>query len=455
VDLHLSGKAMRLEPSVLRGLSAEADGLGAPLPIVLEARPAAWWASKAVWAVLDQGVFAASNFALGVLLARWVSPEQFGSFAVAQSGFLLAGTFHSGLFSEPMLVFGSARHTRRFLAYFDILLHTHWRATGLASVVLACVAVVCWFLASPSLAGAFLGAALMTPFILFGWLVRRACFARMQPQWAATGGFLYLALLTAGTYILSLVDFLSAFSAFMLMGGSALISGSWILGQLRTASASVEAGPSRREVLQDHWSYGRWSLASSALSWVPGNLYYLVLPMFADVKAVGALKAVSNLVMPILHFNSALASLLLPALASAAKKKSHFNRLVAAGLAVLGGSSLLYWTMLATFRVPIVNAIYRGAYGDTAALVPIIALLPFGAACSDVLGAAVRALERPQQVFWAYIASASATVTLGIWAVAAWGQTGAAIGLLVSSCVTAVMCGLFLIGSGSRGGIAP
>jgi O-antigen/teichoic acid export membrane protein len=438
---------------VIQAASTDAGvGVGVGAADLPRLRQAAWWAGKAFWAVLDQGLFAASNFVLGILLARWLSPEQFGSFAVAQSVFLLAGTLHTGLFSEPMLVFGSARHATRFPAYLDILLHAHWRVTGLASLLLVCAALAFRLFASLALAGAFLGVAIASPFILFGWLVRRACLSRLQPQWAAAGGALYLLPLLTGSYALWLVGLLSPFSAFALLGGAGLVSGLWILGQLRHATMSADGeSPSRSEVFRDHWSYGRWAVASSGLSWIPGNLYYLLLPAFAGLEAAGALRAVSNLVMPIMVFNEALATLLLPALAAATRAKSRFNRLLAASLTVFVSGSLLYGAVLTVLRIPILNWLYGDAYSHTSAVVPILALLPVSAAFSAVLGSALRALEQPQQVFWAYVASTGITVTVGIGGMSGWGLTGAAVGLFLSSAITPAVCGAFLWVARRRG----
>lgn len=47
------------------------------------------WARKGFWAVLDQGLFAGSNFLVSVLLARWLEPASYGAFSVAYSVFLL------------------------------------------------------------------------------------------------------------------------------------------------------------------------------------------------------------------------------------------------------------------------------------------------------------------------------------------------------------------------------
>ena len=413
--------------------------------IVPPIREVNWWAGKAFWAVLDQGLFAGSNFIFAILLARWLSPDQLGSFAIGQSVLILLGTLHTGLITEPMLVFGSARHATHFPAYLSILLHAHWRLTGLASLLLVGAAVGFRLIAPLPLAGAFLGLAIASPFILFGWLARRACLCRLQPRWAATGGALYLLAQVTGTYMLWVAGLLSPFSGFVLMGGAGLVSGLWILGRLRRASLSANVkGPLRREVLRDHWRYGRWSVPSSSLSWIPNNLYYILLPAFAGLDAAGALKAVSNLTMPIIYFNEGLSVLLLPALASATQAKAQINRLVAGSLTVFTGGSLLYGAFLVALRVPIIDWFYHGAYREVAPLVPILALLPISAAFSAVLGSSLRAFERPQHVFWAYVASSSVTVTFGIWAMATWGLTGAAVGLLLSSATTPAACGTFL-----------
>jgi O-antigen/teichoic acid export membrane protein len=431
---------------VIETVRTDADpGIGVGAPVLPRFAAAGWWAGKAFWALLDQGLFAASNFSMGIMLARWLSSEQFGSFAVAQSVFLLLGTLHTGLFTEPMLVFGSARHATRFRAYLDILLHAHWRLAALGGVLIVCAALGFELFASVTLAGAFLGVALASPFILFGWLVRRACLSRLEPRWAATGGAVYLIIALIGTYALWVAGVLSPFSALVLQGGASLAAGVWTLGRLRHADVSVAGeGPLRSEVFRDHWSYGRWSVASSTLSWIPNNLYYVLLPAFAGLQAAGGLKAASNLVMPMMYFNEGLTMLLLPTLAFAAQAKSQFNRLVAGSLAVFAGGSLLYAGLLTVLRVPIVEWLYQGAYRDTARLVPVVALLPISAGCSAVLASSLRALERPQHVFLAYVVSSAVTITFGLWAMATWGLPGAVVGLFVSSATTPATCGTLL-----------
>jgi hypothetical protein len=83
------------------------------------------WLTKGFWAVSDQGLFSLSNFALNLLLARWLVPQDYGAFTVALSVFYLVGTFHGALLTEPMLVFAPSRYKGRFPEYLGALLYGH------------------------------------------------------------------------------------------------------------------------------------------------------------------------------------------------------------------------------------------------------------------------------------------------------------------------------------------
>ena len=409
-------------------------------------RQASWWAGKAFWAVLDQGLFAISSFILGVLLARWLAAEQFGSFALAQSVVLLVGTLYTGLIIEPMLVFGSARHTAHFAAYLDILLLIHRRLSGLAIVLCALLGTVFWFSGLGAVSGALYGVAVAAPCVTFGWLARRACYVRLQPQWAAMGGILNMVATLAGAYLLWRASLLSAFSALMLLGLAGFLSGCSILPRLQQTTTSAGTGaPSYDDVVRDHWRYGRWALASSGLSWIPSNSYYIFLPAFAGLSAAGELRAVSNVIMPILLLNDAIGTLLLPAFSRAAQATKPFKRLLALSLTAFTGSALLYGALLTAFRLPILNYLYGPAYSHTGAVVPILALVPVSVGFSAVFAAALRALEHPQYVFWAYVASTVSTVSLGLWFTARWGLVGATVGVLLSSMIHGAMCAVFLV----------
>jgi hypothetical protein len=94
------------------------------------------WLTKGFWAVSDQGLFSLSNFALSVLLARWLVPQDYGAFTVAFAVFLFVGTFYTALLTEPMLVFGPSRYEGRFSEYLGALMYGHLGFAGFLSSLL-------------------------------------------------------------------------------------------------------------------------------------------------------------------------------------------------------------------------------------------------------------------------------------------------------------------------------
>ena len=152
------------------------------------ARPArpgaslAWLGYKGAWAVTDQGLFALSNFGVSVLLARWLTPDGYGSFAVAFSILLLIGTLQTALLTEPMLVFGPSRYTSRVSAYVGRLSSLHFTMTCSVSVVLLLGLLFLAAFGHPyGMGWTIASLAVATPAILFLWLMRRACYIDSSP----------------------------------------------------------------------------------------------------------------------------------------------------------------------------------------------------------------------------------------------------------------------------------
>ena len=93
------------------------------------------WLTRGSWAIFDKGLFAGANFVLNVLLARLISPADYGVFSVSYALLLLAGTVHTAFLTEPMLVFGPGRYRDWFRPYLSSLVNWHWRLTGLFAAV--------------------------------------------------------------------------------------------------------------------------------------------------------------------------------------------------------------------------------------------------------------------------------------------------------------------------------
>ena len=389
-----------------------------------------------VCAVMDQGLFAVSNFLLNLFLARLLPPSEYGGFTVAYTVFLLLGGFHTALITEPLLVFGPGRYKERTSEYLNTLLCGHWGVSAAAGLILFTAGVMISRSGTSALASGLLGMALAGPFVLLLWLFRRMCYVRLDPCLAASGGLVYLMLMMAGVFVLYRLAWLTTGSALGVMGVASLVAGIWLAARLRVGRPSRPAGAHLLETLGDHWEYGRWAAATTVLGWVPLNISYVLLPAWQGLEASGALKALMNLVLPVMHANTALAMLLVPMLVRT-RGAAEFHRLMTRTVAVLAGGAAVYGGLLVLVHRPFVAWLYGGQYRiDDRALWFLLVALPMQAMV-EVLCGGLRALARPDQIFRAHACSSVIAATLGVSCAAAWGVTGAAAGLALSSAAKA------------------
>lgn len=395
------------------------------------------WVRLGSWAVADQVLFGTSNFALGVLLARWMVPSEFGAFAIAQSAFLLFGICHVALLSEPMLVFATSRYRGEFSRYLGHVVRGHWFITGGAAALFLVAAAACRIAGSRSLAGALLGAAFATPPMLLVWLARRASFACFRPSYAAVAGAGYLLLMVAGIALLFGLRLLSPLYAFVVLGACSLLVGTLLMAVLRRLPG-IGKELHARDVAREHWRYGRWALASSAITWVTGNAYLFLLPIYGGLASAAAFRALSNLVLPMFQGITALSTLLLPILARARGTPRFRSVLVVASVGFVGSAGI-YWMLVGELCRPVIQLLYNGNYAEYAHLLWLLGLLPVLAGVVAVVSNALRAWERPDLVFWAYTASAFCTLTLGLLAVVRWQITGAVLAQVLATSASAVV----------------
>src|ERR1035437_1858534 len=338
-------------------------------------------------AILDQGLFAGSNFLLNVLLARWIAPADYGAFALAYSVFLLLGVFHSALLTGPMLVFGPGKYRERFPEYLGILLRGHFALMLPGAALLAAAAFLLGWLYSPAVERAFLALAIAAPFILLLWLLRRAFYVRLNPGWAAAGGGVYLLILLAGALTLRAGGRLTPATGFLTMAAASLATCLFLLVLLRpTWAVDLSA---IREVAADHWRFGKWVAAAAGPAWVTENIYYLVLPAWVGLAEVGALKALLNLAQPAMQSISSLVLLLLPMLVHDRDRGGPpaMKRTIKLSLALFLSGSACYTALLWGFRFQIFHFLYGGKYAAfSSVLLLLLGMIPLAQIVPNVLG---------------------------------------------------------------------
>jgi O-antigen/teichoic acid export membrane protein len=385
------------------------------------------WVTKGGLAILDYGLFSGSNFLLGVLLARWMAPEQYGAYALVFSIFILVTFLYQALVLEPLSVFSGTAYPNNLRGYFQSNVWLHWGISLFICLSLGGTAVaarVWWH--SPISAMAFAGMTIAAPFILVHALGRRSFYLKLSPGPAAFGSAFYCAFVVGGSFLVYRLGWLSAFTAYLVMGVGALVGGVIMLIQLNAKLEPATAKVHLSTTLGKHWEYGKWALATCVVGWIPTYVYIPLVSKFSGLAVAGELRALMNLGGPVLQTYAALSMLFLPLAArvqsAQGRRGASALTLKLTGLFVAGG--VAYWAVLIPLRGPLFRMLYAGKYLDASSLLPLFAAETI--VWSAALGPAIllRAMESPRSLFFANGAASVVALVFGIPATRYFGLRG-------------------------------
>lgn len=385
------------------------------------------WVTKGGLAILDYGLFSGSNFLLGILLARWLAPEQYGAYALAFSIFILVTFLYQALVLEPLSVFSGTSYPNNLRGYLQSNVWLHWGISFVICLALGGTAVaarVWWH--SPVSAMAFAGMTVAAPFILIHALGRRSFYLKLSPGPAAFGSAFYCAFVVGGSFLVYKLGWLSAFTAYLVMGVAALAGGLIMLFQLNAKLEPATEKVHLKTTWGKHWEYGKWALATCIVGWIPTYVYIPLVSKFSGLAVAGELRALMNLGGPVLQTYAALSMLFLPL---AARVQSNQGRRGASGLtlkltALFVAGALAYWAILIPLRGPLFRMLYAGKYMDASSLLPLFAAETI--VWSAALGPAIllRAMESPRSLFFANGAASVVALLFGIPATRFFGLRG-------------------------------
>jgi len=398
------------------------------------------WLSKGGFAILDQGFFAGANFILNILLVRWLEPAQYGAFTLAYSVFLLIGAFHTAILTEPMMVFGAGKYAKHFEKYLGILIYGHFSLMLFIGLLLTAVAFILGRFYLPEVQWALLGSAVSGPIVLLLWLMRRAFYARLQPALAAVGGGFYLVLLLGATYFLWIGSRLSQTTAFLAMGISAFLVSLAFIYHLRVQWI-MAGNPTPAMVASDHWRYGRWATGTQLINWIPGNIYYLLLPVWLPLYDIAAIKALMNVLLPASFILMSLSTLLLPFLSRIVSKEGvsaarfHLRKILALYITITS----IYFISLFLFGKYFLEIVYRNAYHEFYALIPYLSIIPIPVSLIMSFGLLHRAMQRADRAFINYLPYTSSCALIGVSAGVFFSIKGVIFGVAISSILGAII----------------
>ena len=255
-----------------------------------------------------------------------------------------------------------------------------------------------------------------------------------------------MALMLLGLFGLHHHDIVGSVSALIVMGISSLISGLWLLKKLHIQAVPADPDGLQRIAMEDHWRYGRWAMATGALSWAPGNVVFLLLPVWHGLEATGILRALNNLIMPALQINAALGMLLLPALVQARRfGRIRMMQIIRKATIFFTAGAFVYWLLIVFFGESAIALLYGSRYSEHASLLWLLGVLPIISALGMSAGGFLRAIERPDWVLRSYSVATALSLTFGVALVWVLGMTGAIIAMILTVISNSVILWAYLL----------
>jgi O-antigen/teichoic acid export membrane protein len=387
------------------------------------------WSPRIVCGILDQGLFSGSNFLVNILLARWLLPDAYGSFAIAFSLYLgLAGLVCS-LTLEPMMVYGSTDFVDRIDDYLTKVAFMHFVVSGLLAAVM--FAVAAFFDGTTS--STIKIAACALPFMLQVWFIRRAFYCTMRIPQAAATSLLYSVLLIGGIMILKTVDLVMPVQIYEVFILASLASFLCYLIIIRKAgNGAGVASAEFKHIIRSHWRFGKWLIVASVAASVSTLLYAPILGLVSELKDAAAYKAVQNLSLPFSQMLVVFALLALPGMSREVKRGSwsQIRKYIWGLTATFLLVAVLYGAILITFGRQILMLLYASKfYVEYYWLIPVFAVVIVIRSINQSLATIIRAYESTKTILVAKISSAVVVLSVLAATVPTMGLRGILLGM--------------------------
>lgn len=373
------------------------------------------WKGRVVFAFADQGLFSASNFVLTILYATWLPIDDFGRYVVVWTAALFIEAIQISLVIDALPAIAS-RHSRQNRRRIDTAALWIVIAFSLASSLLLVATAVAFMAIFPSYAAPLLVLALINPLQRLYLFLRRLCYIRDRQGVAAMAALAYCLASFAGALGLAYFHALSVGTILSLAGlGSAaaivvvLFMG---IGRLKRTRPLHVAWLARQI-----WAASRWLAPAAVVSWL---LTWGIFPIVATISgpaAAGIIRALQNLLTPIVQFNAALNLAILPRVAdkAAAYGEAYTRRFAIRGTAIFTLMAAAYCAVIIATAHIILPAIYKKPeIAASAFLLWPLALAIIFEAARIASSMSLLAMRRTRVVFVARLVALGAFAAAGI-----------------------------------------
>jgi glycosyltransferase involved in cell wall biosynthesis/O-antigen/teichoic acid export membrane protein len=399
--------------------------------------------AKVLASIADQATLSGTNFALNVLLARWLTSDGYGAFSVAWSVCLILSSLHNALILEPMTVVGPAEFGTRLGSYLKLLTKLNW-AVVLALGLLAAGAAV--FYRGLAVRYALIALGFTLPGYLLLTTSRREQYIVDKPLRAFHLSLGYASLLATVLAVLHATGRLAAWNAVLATGVSFLVA-LWALARRDLPTDYQPSQHTVSEISTAHWGYGKWLVASALLGVGISDLQVLLLSKMVDLSSAGALRALMNFIAPVGQLFTVLSVFSLPKLARRMKENGLAQGLHVAAIYAIGilALALSYSGALVLLGSPLEHLLYGGRMAAYIGYLPWLAVTVLLSGVAMAFTTPLRAAQNSQHALFAGMAATVVGLGGSLFLLPRYGLRGALMSLVLANGASAlVVVGTFV-----------
>lgn len=317
------------------------------------------WKARLLFAFADQGLYSAANFALTILYAVWLPIDDFGRYVVVWTAALFIEAVQTSLIIDALPAIVS-RYSRRNRQRLDRAAIWVVAIFSLGSSALLAIAALILAQIFPAYAWPVAILALINPLQRFYLFFRRLCYIRDRQSVAAAAATAYAAASISGAFALAALQLLTVPAAIAISGFGA--AAAIIVVLYLDIGRSVRSRPSHVIWLAAKiWSASRWLTPAAVMSWLITWGIFPIIAATSGSAVAGIVRALQNLLTPIVQFNAALNISILPRIADnvADRGNGYARRFARYGTAIFTSSALTYCILIVVAAPVILPMIYR------------------------------------------------------------------------------------------------
>jgi O-antigen/teichoic acid export membrane protein len=391
--------------------------------------------------VADQAVISATNFAVGVTLARLTPAVNYGAYALAIGVMLILASVQAAIVTTPLTILGAARvgdDQRRWVS--ALLAGQVVLGAALAAVLAVAALAVGRAWGDRTLAGALAALAGALFFVQVQEFCRRVLFLRPTVGRVLVNDVVYCGLQVAGVAALWSLDrrtgaagaWLSAANVLHVTAGAALVATALGLYQVRELLGRQSLAAAAA-LLREAWQMGRYNLGAHAGSIVLlyGNRF--VAAVFGGTVSVAMLEAPRLLVAPLHVFSISAGSVTSPRAAveyARGGRKALFRFLLP--VAALWAAGHFAYVLMIALAPGFWLRLFYGDKFEGAATILVLWCLCYATASLRVLpGTALRVTRHYAVLMWSSLAAGCVMVAAAVVLCMYLGVEGAVLGRLI------------------------